>query len=1302
MFENCISLKTLDLSNLDTSKVYNMMSIFLNCSSLTSLNLNRINTSSVTIFIGMFYNCSSLESLDLSSFDTSNGLLMNEMFFNCSSLASLDLSNFKTTKMNSMGGMFYECSKLKSLDLSNFDTSSTRSMNNLFSNCFELISLDISNFNTTKISSISEMFSNCNNLQYINMSNFTGIKNKNDSDLFNGVPENITYCFNNENEIDQLIEKLKFKKCSINDCSNDWKIKERKIIEEKSVCVYDCSEDEIYRYEFKKKCYNNCPEGTYLSNKNNKCIIICGEYLPFEKNEECVSNCSTLDFFNNICKINNQSINPKDSMIDNILNEIIDGSADFLLSKVLNQEKKDYLIKNNNTEIFHITSLYNQKNNEYKNISTIDIGECEDILKEVYKINSNETLILFKIDFFIEQYMIPITEYEIYNPKTKKELDLNYCNGTKIKIYSPVSASINEEYLYKYDPNSDYYKDKCYPYTSECGNDDTLEERKNEFNNNYLSLCESNCIFSEYNKKTQKVLCECPFKFEFKKLSEILNKKDKLLYYNFQLEIDNNSNTNSYLYNDYYTNNINSEINLITIKPDNLKECLFKELKSNKCEESVTYEDLINKKYFPLSSRYTISKVFDLFYEKLKNRTININKDEIIEGEDLIFQMTTTKKKVERNKISHIDFSECEAILKKQYGIETPLIIFMVDIKRNDTISTQVEYQAFNPNNYDILDLTPCENSKIDIYASTNMDSETYNLAKYLKKFGYDIFDSSDDFYNDICSTFTSYNDTDVILNDRRKDFYNSNITLCEDNCHYEEFDVELLKVKCKCDVKMNVKDITEVKFSPNIILENFYKLEKYANLKIIICYNQVFNLSKLKKNYGSYFMIIIGILFIITRIIIFITLDKKINGIIKNIITDSLSLNKKLNRKDKNKKKSKNEIPSKKLISLNKNKSSIFNIYKKSKSKNENNIILNNSKRKYINKLINNPNKKAKKKKIINHKSKIKNLNLKGLNKCSENSKSLITKKNIINSVSERLNLKDSFNRNKSNVKNKNINNIFIISNKINNYKNYFIIKNNKVKENEKSTFINKVINLISKDKRYEYFIDDELNSLDYKYALKIDTRSFCQIYYSLLKQNHLIIFTFFVNNDYNIFLLKFALFLLSFSLYFFMNAIFFKDESLHKIYEDQGKYNILYQIPQILYSTFVSQIISSLLEKLSLSQDEIMSIKEKYNLKKKIKKEELKYVIKYITIKCTLFFILSIILLFGFWYYLSAFCAVYYNTQIPLIKDNITSFATSMLYPFFLILLPVIFRINSLRYKIKCQYIFSKIIVKIIGIIN
>ena len=50
-------------------------------------------------------------------------------------------------------------------------------------------------------------------------------------------------------------------------------------------------------------------------------------------------------------------------------------------------------------------------------------------------------------------------------------------------------------------------------------------------------------------------------------------------------------------------------------------------------------------------------------------------------------------------------------------------------------------------------------------------------------------------------------------------------------------------------------------------------------------------------------------------------------------------------------------------------------------------------------------------------------------------------------------------------------------------------------------------------------------------------------------------------------------------------------------------------------------------------------------------------------------------------FWYFISAFCSVYKNTQIILIKDTLISFTISMIYPFGLNLLPGMFRIPSLR---------------------
>ena len=59
-------------------------------------------------------------------------------------------------------------------------------------------------------------------------------------------------------------------------------------------------------------------------------------------------------------------------------------------------------------------------------------------------------------------------------------------------------------------------------------------------------------------------------------------------------------------------------------------------------------------------------------------------------------------------------------------------------------------------------------------------------------------------------------------------------------------------------------------------------------------------------------------------------------------------------------------------------------------------------------------------------------------------------------------------------------------------------------------------------------------------------------------------------------------------------------------------------------------------------------------------------------------------------FWYYLTAFGAVYHNTQSHLIKDTLISFGISMGYPFLMNIIPVIMRFYALRKKNK-KYLFN-----------
>ncbi len=173
--------------------------------------------------------------------------------------------------------------------------------------------------------------------------------------------------------------------------------------------------------------------------------------------------------------------------------------------------------------------------------------------------------------------------------------------------------------------------------------------------------------------------------------------------------------------------------------------------------------------------------------------------------------------------------------------------------------------------------------------------------------------------------------------------------------------------------------------------------------------------------------------------------------------------------------------------------------------------------------------------------------------------------------------------------------------------------------------------------------------------------------------------LFTFYPSGDYNLYTLKFILFLLSFSLYFSINGLFFSDNTMHKIYQDKGAFNILFQIPQILYSSIISAIINIILKQLSLSDKNIIKIKNEKDYKTALKKSKTSKDCIYI--KFIIFFILSILLMSFFWYFISCFCAVFQNTQIILIKDTCLSFGISMIYPFGLNLLPGFFRIPALR---------------------
>ncbi len=218
------------------------------------------------------------------------------------------------------------------------------------------------------------------------------------------------------------------------------------------------------------------------------------------------------------------------------------------------------------------------------------------------------------------------------------------------------------------------------------------------------------------------------------------------------------------------------------------------------------------------------------------------------------------------------------------------------------------------------------------------------------------------------------------------------------------------------------------------------------------------------------------------------------------------------------------------------------------------------------------------------------------------------------------------------------------------------------------------KVINndIIEDDKK-ENNIDIYNFDNDEKKTKKQDKNNFWEIYWSILRMKHIILFTFFVRNDHNIIYIKFARFIFSIATYMALNVFFFEDETMHKIYVDYGKYNFLQQIPQIIYSTIASNLIDIFVCYLILTEKHYYEI-QKFKL---ISKDKIVSIINCIKIKIITFFIFTFLMFCFYWYSIACFCSVYENTQIVYIKDSITSFALGLLYPFILYLVPTVYKL-------------------------
>jgi len=1264
MFQSCPKLTSLDLSSFNTSSVLNMNCMFCHCKNLTYLNISKFNTSLVKTMSEMFSNCEILESLDLSSFQTNNDLDMSKMFYNCSklksiifpeknkifganmeslfqlcsSLTSLNLSSFDTSFTMKFNNMFESCRNLISIDLSNFNTSNAVNMDNMFNSCLKLQFLDLSNFDTKSLNNMEGMFRRCTSLIYLNMKSLVIDDSINTNYIFSGCSEKLILCCEEEYE-SKLTKNLKL----INNCSNICFSDTKKIITELRKCVEDCNTDNNeYKFEYNNKCYNECPNGTISSTD--------GQFLCIK--DVCVySNIDKTECFESL---------PEGYYILNEEEKIIDKCHENC--RTCNKKgdkdnnncitcKSDYFFEEGNCVISCRYNSYIDDNGNKKCTcsSNIKCKECSE--EEDLCISCNN-----EGGFYSEHY---------YGFSNFKKCYDNF-NGTYLKdnefypcFFSCFSCSKGgnefyqncEECIFGYtflnetDKKGNCYL-KCYNYyyfdeTDEyrCTNSRQCPSSHSKFIPEKRK-CINECFYDDTYKYEYNGECyeKCPNNQICKNIPEedsitqiILDETD---FVNITEEL-----TFQVVQNEDRSSTDLIQINIPTSETQKMTEEFTPQITQNTESQNnkiIQYNNTITISDFQSDgSNWNSGNFFEGF---IKEKELNLSKDNIIDN---------IKEDIINHKLDYLLSNVIEGNKEDLY-IKDEDVLYQITTTENQNNNSY--------NNISTIKLGKCENILKSIYGiDENQTLIIFKIDYYLEGLlipiiGYDVYHpiNKSKLNLSYCNeTSISYN-IPVSIDENNLFKYDQNSAYYNDECntYTTEDGTDILINDRKEEFIQNNMSLCE-----NICTYTGYdKNTKKALCECGIKYQQ-FILSEINKqtdllsnnlttddngNSNLDTMKCYETLFkkdgLLTNIGSYILIFIIIAHMISSILFYKFGY----------------------YILENKIKDIISKLHKKPKFIKTTKAICKKKKKKKKNNFkISNPSKKVKKK--------FKNSSIYTEEKTNDKRSNKFSK----------LKLKDS---------------------KIKKY--------NEKGENGSISPLRKIsdqsLNLNSKLKNYENinnYNDYELNSLNYQDALEMDKRTYLQYYISLLKTKQQIIFTFCQIKDNNILIIKICLFCLSFSIYYFFNTFFFSYNIIHKVYEDKGSYEASYFMPIIIYSFFISYYINVFIKFITLSERNLAELKNEKIIKNLFDKQA--KVQRCLIIKNICYFVLSFIFLLFFWYYLSSFCAVYQNSQVFVIKNTFISFSLGLLYPFFIYLIPGIFRLyslNSKKNKREWSYKFSK----------
>ena len=162
-------------------------------------------------------------------------------------------------------------------------------------------------------------------------------------------------------------------------------------------------------------------------------------------------------------------------------------------------------------------------------------------------------------------------------------------------------------------------------------------------------------------------------------------------------------------------------------------------------------------------------------------------------------------------------------------------------------------------------------------------------------------------------------------------------------------------------------------------------------------------------------------------------------------------------------------------------------------------------------------------------------------------------------------------------------------------------------------------------------------------------------------------------------------------------MNAFLFADKSIHYLFINGVRYNFKQQVLQIALSIIITHVFEVLLCFLTLTDRVYYEIKALSKFDKN--SEDIFKSLRIMKIKLIIYFVFSSLLMIFYWYFISAFCSVYHNTQVIYIIDCVLSLLFFMVDPLIIYAFVTLLRYIYISLKnikgnqCKCLYIASRL---------